>query len=232
MNRWFVPAIFLFLSPLYSFSQTEDTSDVEAVRRMVNLSEVVVRSDLNVPKFLQRIKYDTTYYKAFKNLHVLGYTALNFIQMQDKKGKVKASLESRTRQDVKGNCREMEVLQEKTTGDFYDRKREYNYYTAELYAAFFFTAGRVCGETNIVKGSEHDVKRKRGLEKNKEQLKLLFFKPGQKIPGIPFMGDKLDVFDKELTQYYDYAIDTSELNGQPCYVFSIKRKENLGGFDK
>jgi hypothetical protein len=232
MIRWFVPVIFFFFSPLTSFSQSEDSSDVEAVRRMVNLSEVVVRSDLNVPKFLQRIKYDTTYYKAFKNLHVLGYTALNFIQMQDKKGKVKASLESRTRQDVDGNCREMEVLQEKTTGDFYDRNREYNYYTAELYAAFFFPAGRVCGEGNIVKGSEHNVKRKRGLEKNKEQLKLLFFKPGQKIPGIPFMGDKLDVFDKELTQFYDYAIDTSEINGQPCYVFSIKRKENLGGFEK
>ncbi len=32
-----------------SFAQT-DTSDVEAVRRMVSLSEVVVRSDLNIPK--------------------------------------------------------------------------------------------------------------------------------------------------------------------------------------
>ena len=41
-----------------SFAQT-DTSDVEAVRRMVQLSEVVVRSDLNVPRFLQRIKNDT-----------------------------------------------------------------------------------------------------------------------------------------------------------------------------
>ncbi|MBD0331583.1 MAG: hypothetical protein ICV66_02915 [Chitinophagaceae bacterium] len=211
---------------LFSFAQ-EDTSDVEAVRRMVNLTEVIVRSDLNVPKFLQRIKYDTTYYKAFKNLHVLGFTALNFIQMYDKNGKPKATLQSKTRQNVQNGCRTMDVLEEKTSGDFYDYHHEYNYYTAELYAAFFFTKGKVCGENNIVKGVEHHVRNKRGLEKNKEQLKMLFFNPGKKIPGVPFFGDKLDVFNEEVARNYDFLIDTSELNGQPCYVFSIKAKEGL-----
>ena len=46
----------------------DDTADVEAVRRMVSLSEVVVRSDLNISRFLQRIKNDTSFYKAFRNL--------------------------------------------------------------------------------------------------------------------------------------------------------------------
>ena len=83
MKTIFLLAGLLFFS-IGSFSQ-EDTSDVEAVRRMVNLSEVVVRSDLNVPKFLQLIKNDTTFYKAFKNLRVLGFTSLNDIRMKDKK---------------------------------------------------------------------------------------------------------------------------------------------------
>ncbi len=209
-----------------SFAQT-DTSDVEAVRKSIQLSEVIVRSDLNVPRFLQRIKNDSSYYKAFKNLHILGYTALNFIQMRDKKGKVKATLESKTKQNVAAGCRTMDVLEEKATGDFYDKNRDLNYYTAELYAAFFFTKGKVCGENNIVNGAEHNVKGKRGLQKNKEQLKLLFFNPGKKIPGIPFIGDKLDVFDKDVAQYYDFSIDTAQLNGQPSYVFAIKRKEGL-----
>ena len=209
-----------------SFAQS-DTSDVEAVRRTVQLSEVVIRSDLNIPKFLQRIKNDSSYHKAFKNLHILGYSALNFIQMRDKKGRVEASLESRTRQNRAGGCRTMDVLEEKVTGKFYDKNGSYNYYTAQLYASFFFTAGKICGETNIVKGAQHNVAGKKGLEKNKEQLKMLFFNPGSKIPGIPFIGDKLDVFDEDVAQYYDYSIDTAELNGQHTYVFAIKRKEGL-----
>ncbi len=209
-----------------SFAQT-DTSDVEAVRRMVSLSEVVVRSDLNIPKFLQRIKNDTSYYKAFKNLHVLGFTALNFIQMRDKKGKIKASLQSKTRQNRNNGCRTMDILEEKITGNMYDANSNFNYYTAELYAAFFFTNGKICGETNIVKGSELNVQGKKGLAKNKEQLKMLFFNPGNKIPGIPFIGDKLDVFDKDVARHYNFSIDTADLNGHPCYVFTIQRKSDL-----
>lgn len=205
----------------------EDTSDVEAVRRSVQLSEVIVRSDLNVPRFLRRIKNDSSYYKAFKNLHILGYSALNFIQMRNKNGSVRATLNSKTRQNVAGGCRTMDVLEETATGDFYDKKRDFNYYTAELYAAFFFTEGKICGENNIVSGTQHNIRNKRGLQKNKEQLKMLFFNPGSKIPGIPFIGDKLDVFDEDVAQYYDYSIDTADLNGQPTYVFAIKQKPGL-----
>lgn len=204
----------------------EDSSDVEAVRRMVSLSEVVIRSDLNVPRFLQRIKNDTTFYKAFRNLRVLGFTSLNDIRMQDKKGRTAASLQSRTRQIRRNGCRSMEVLEEKTSGDI-RKKGEFNYYTASLYASLFFAQGTVCGEHNIVRGIERNVSGKKGLEKNKEQLKMMFFNPGKKIPGIPFIGDKLDIFDEALTGYYDYFIDLVDINGEPCYLFSIKAKEGL-----
>lgn len=229
--------LLLLTAPLFLFTASYaqvngDTSDVEAVRRMVNLSEVVVRSDLNVPRFLQRIKYDTSYYKAFKNLHILGYTSLNFILMKNKKGKVTATLESKTRQNVANGCRTMDVLEEKATGDFYESDKDYNYYTAELYAAFFFTEGKVCGENNVVSGSEHSVRRKRGLEKNKEQLKMLFFNPGKKIPGVPFVGDKLDVFSEDVAKYYDFSIDVADLAGQPCYKFTINRKADLTSFER
>jgi hypothetical protein len=216
---------------LFAFSQ-EDTSDVEAVRRMVNLTEVVVRSDLNVAKFLQRIKNDTTFYKAFKNLRVLGFTSLNDIRMKNKEGEVVASLQSKTRQNRVNGCRTMEVLEEKATGDIYDRKKEWNYYTAELYAGLFFTKESVCGENNIVGGTERSIQNKRGLEKHKEQLKMLFFNPGKKIPGIPFIGNKLDIFDPDLAQYYDYAIDIEDYDSQSCYVFSIKTRSDLSSSEK
>ena len=221
---------FLFCS-IFSFSQA-DTSDVEAVRRMVNLSEVVVRSDLNVPKFLQLIKNDTTFYKAFKNLRVLGFTSLNDIRMKDKKNTVIATLESKTRQNRINGCRTMDVLEEKSSGNIYDKKQQWNYYTAELYAGLFFTQGKVCGENNIVTGTERNVQNKKGLDKHKEQIKMMFFNPGKKIPGIPFIGDKLDIFDGDLAEYYDFAIDMNDYNGQQCYIFSIKSRADLTSSEK
>lgn len=230
MKSVFFIAIILILT-LCSYSQ-EDTSDVEAVRRMVNLSEVVIRSDLNIAKFLQRIKNDTTFYKAFKNLRVLGFTSLNDIRMTDKKNEVIATLQSKTRQNRTNGCRTMDVLEEKTVGDIYDKKGEWNYYTAELYAGLFFTKGSVCGENNIVAGLERNVQNKKGLDKHKEQLKMLFFNPGKRIPGIPFIGNKLDIFDADLAQYYDYDIDIQDYNEQSCYVFSIKTRNDLASSEK
>ena len=230
MKTIFLSAGFLLCS-IYSSSQV-DTSDVEAVRRMVNLSEVVVRSDLNVPKFLQLIKNDTTFYKAFKNLRVLGFTSLNDIRMKDKKNIIIATLESKTRQNTINGCRTMDILEEKSSGDIYDKKQQWNYYTAELYAGLFFTQGKVCGETNIVAGIERTVQDKKGLDKRKEQLKTMFFNPGKKVPGIPFIGDKLDIFDGDVAQYYDFAIDMNDYNGQQCYIFSIKNRDDLTSSEK
>ena len=210
----------------------DDSTDTEAVARMINLTEVVIRSDLNVPKFLDLIKNDTTFYKAFRNLRVLGFTSLNDIRMMDKKGRVKASLQSKTRQNVSGGCRTMDILEQNSTGNMFDDDGSFNYYTAQLYAGLFFTPVKICGETNIVKGIERDVKSKKGLEKHKEQLKMLFFNPGKKIPGIPFIGNKVDIFDPDIARYYNFTIDLGDYEGQYCYIFSIKTKDDLSGSEK
>lgn len=155
---------------------------------MVTLSEVVVRNNLDVTKFLELIKNDTTFYKAFRTLHVLGFTSLNDIRMKDKNGNVKASLQSRTVQHVANGCRTMETAEETTTGDMYNASRNFNYYTAELYASLFFTKEKICGENNIVKGVEHTTKSKSGIEKHKEQLKMLFLIPGKKFQAFLLSG--------------------------------------------
>jgi hypothetical protein len=66
------------------------------------------------------------------------------------------------------------------------------------------------------------------MEKHKEQLKMLFFNPGKKISGIPFIGDKLDLYDETAHKYYDYRLDIEEYKGELCYVFSIMPKADLG----
>lgn len=225
-----VPLLFFLFQ--VSFSQTQDSLDNERLAKMIDLSEVVVRTDINVPKFIDRVKNDTTFYKAFKNLHVLGFTSLNDIRIIDKKGKQKAALESKTRQNRANGCRTMDVLSATTQGDFYNDDSSYNYYTAELYAGLFFTKNKVCGENNIVAGTSFDAKGKSGAAKHKEQLKMLFFNPGKKIPGIPFIGNKINVFDPDVAEYYDFLIDQVEYEGKPVYLFSVKARTDLSPGEK
>lgn len=208
-------------------AQQKDTID----GRVVTLSEVIIRSGTDVRGFIQRVKEDTSFYKAFKNLRVLQFSAINDIRMMDKKGRTQASLFSKTRQVRNMDCRHTVRDEEKVTGDFYDNKGGYNYYTASLYASLFFAFDTVCHENNIVKGTERSLAGKQGMEKHKEQLKMLFFNPGMRIPGIPLMGNKAAVFDDELAPYYHFSIDVQDRQGRPCYVFSVKAKTKDEGGD-
>jgi hypothetical protein len=152
--------------------------------------------------------------------------------MMDKEKNVKASLQSKTIQHVINGCRTMETAEESATGNMYDKDKNFNYYTAQLYASLFFTKGEVCGENNIVKGVELSTKSKSGIEKHKEQLKMLFFDPGKKIPGIPFIGNKINIFDPDVAKNYDFSVDMTDYNGQDCYVFVVKAKDDLSGSER
>ena len=61
---------FLFIAGLFfgqiTFSQNEDSIDNVRLSKMIQLSEVVVRNKLDVQSFIQRVKNDTSFYKAFK----------------------------------------------------------------------------------------------------------------------------------------------------------------------
>ena len=228
MVRFVIP--FLCLINIRVFCQADSFEPITLSKETI-LSEVVIRNNLDVISFLQRVKNDTTFYKAYRNLRIVGFTARNDILMLDKSNKVKASMHARTKQVRRGNCRSMQVMEEQTTGDFYDGQ-SYNYYTAELYASLFFTPGRVCNETNIVSGIEREVRGKKGIEKHKEQLKLLLLNPGKRIPGIPFIGDKIDIFNPAIAKNYHFSVDIGDLAGRDCYVFTIVPKEDLPRSEK
>lgn len=227
MNRYLTGFVLIIVS-LRAGAQ-EDSLENERLSKMIQLTEVVVRNNLDVHSFIQRVRTDTSFYKAFRNLRILSFTSLNDIRMFDKKGKQLASLSSKTRQTAKGGCRTMETLSQQVTGNFFERDGDYRYYTAELYASLFFTEGKICGEHNIVKGIYREVKNKKGIDKHREQLKMLFFDPGKKISGIPLMGDKMAIFDKQHADDYDFLIDLADYEGRSCYVFSVKAKPGVGG---
>lgn len=212
--------------------QAQQRDTVEADGRMVTLSEVVVRSGTDVAGFIRRVRTDTTFYKAFRNLRVLHYKSLNDIRMFDRRGGVTASLHSRTRQLAWSGCRVTQTIEQSATGDFFDRNGDYNYLTARLYDGLFFSYDTVCGQHNRVAEARLTLAGKSGLEKRKEQVKMLFFDPGGDIPGIPLLGDRARIFDPSQSRLYDFDIDIRERKGRPCYVFSIRKKEGLGMFER
>lgn len=222
MNKFFMPVFFAMVCSNVVAQEQTDTSMVG--KKVITLSNVVIDNKLNVPTFISRIKNDSSFYKAFRNLHIIGFTALNDIRMVDKKGNLQASLKSKTRQLRKDNCRTMQTLEENATGDFYTQDHQYNYYTAQMYASLFFTKDTVCGEDNIVKGREFSTNGKSGMDKHKEQLKMLFFNPGKRISGLPFMSNKTAIYDDDMADRYDMNIDMDFYNNTNCYIFTQKVK--------
>ena len=218
---------FLFISFIINVeavAQENADSNITVGKKIITLSEVVVDNKLNVPTFIERIKNDSSFYKAFRNLHILGFTALNDIRMTDRSGGLRASLYSKTKQLRQNNCRTMQVLDETVTGDMYNESHEFNYYTASMYASLFFTKDSVCGEDNIVKGTIISTEGKSGMDKHKEQLKMLFFNPGRRINGLPFMSSKTAIFDDDMADKYDMSIDMDFYHGTYCYIFKQKVK--------
>ncbi len=221
-----MPVFFCFGVSMVAHAQQKGPDTVINVgQKVITLSEVVVNNKLNVPAFIIRVKEDTSFYKAFRNLRVLQFSAINDIRMLKKDGSIKASLFSKTKQIRSNGCRKMQVLEEQVTGDMYDDERNFNYYTANMYATLFFTKDSVCWEDNIVKGREFSTAGKSGMEKQKEQLKKLFFNPGKRINGIPFISNKTAIFEDDMADRYDMSIDMDLYNKTSCYIFKLKVKE-------
>lgn len=220
----------LFCNLCQSQTQNDPDSTIAVGKKIITLSEVVLNNKLNVPSFIGRIKNDSTFYKAFRNLHVLGYSAINDIRMLDKNGGSQATCFSKTKQIVADRCRRMEVLEEQVTGDYYDGNHDFNYYTGRMYASLFFALSTICGEDNIVAGNEFSTEGKSGIEKHKEQLKMLFFNPGKRIKGLPFMSGKTAIYDDDMADVYDMSIDMDDYNNTSCYIF--KQTVKSGQEDK
>ena len=63
--------VFLPVLILCNSLMAQTDSNVTVNKKVITLKEVVVRSNLNVPAFIDRVRDDTTFYKAFRNLKVL-----------------------------------------------------------------------------------------------------------------------------------------------------------------
>lgn len=219
-------AILLLYTVRCLYAQNVDTT---SFNQPVVLDEVVIRAEstgFNVKDFIRLVEQDTTFYKAFRSMNLQTYNAVNDIKIYNKKGtKIVASQQSETKQIYRDGCRSMNTLFQKTTGHFYKSNGDYAYYTARLFAELFFTKGKVCGENNIVKGHLEKEQIKGGrIEKSITQLKYLMFFPGRPVPGVPFVGDKVAIFEPGIAKKYDFSLTSEDKDGVPCYLLEARPK--------
>src|ERR1700748_3677383 len=109
------------LLPLTLFAQNKDSFIVEGKDTTIiidkgtfTLKPVIVRNHMDYNSLLQRIQNDTTFYKAFRNLHIVEFSAYNNIRMLDKNDDVQASYYSKTHQVREDTCRTTQTLEQKT----------------------------------------------------------------------------------------------------------------------
>src|SRR6185437_8762351 len=98
VQKIFTLLLLLFYTT-FLFAQKEKDTTVKVNEHYITLSEIVVNNKLDVASFIERVKNDTTFYKAFRNLRIIGYTSLNDIRMLDKNDNILASLRSKTNKD-------------------------------------------------------------------------------------------------------------------------------------
>lgn len=129
--------LFVSLILAYNMQLTAQDTVFNEDGQKFTLTDAIVRNHFDYKDILNRIKQDSSFYKAFKTLRTIGYSSYNYIQMMDENNKLQASLNSKTRQNKIGGCRTMDVLEEKITGNLRNSKGEYNYTTPALYASLF-----------------------------------------------------------------------------------------------
>lgn len=202
-------------------AQDSDTIGYDGIVRVIYLDSFVVkakREGFDTEKFIQLVQEDETFYQAFRNLRFVNYDAQNTMAFYNKKGKEVATHFSKTRQWSDGECRIMSFTERKETGNFYKRK-DYRYYTAKLFDKVFFTHDTICDDPSEP-AYNPDA---RGIDKHYQELKKLIFEPGTEVK-VPFIGDRMALFDEDMSKYYDFGIRMQPFLQTDCYVFTAKVK--------
>ena len=192
----------------------------------VALDTIVIRSGFDVDAFIRRVRQDSSFYKAFRSMHLVPYWATNDIKVLHNRVEISASWHAKSLQEINKKCRITKFTEQSVTGDFFKSNGDYRYYTAELYDYLFFARKPVCNENDIVAGAM-ETHATGKMEQNKYQLKQLIFNPGSRIRGIPFMADRESIFDDGERDKYDFHICIDSLDGQECYIFRITPKKGM-----
>jgi hypothetical protein len=211
--------VFFICCNQVSFSQNE-------VFKAIELDEVTISAalaDFKVEDFVNRVKNDTTFYKAFLNLKYFPQKFNSSIVVYNKDDAEKASMTRKSNRVVENDMMWVEIIEEKTKGKIKDKKGDFNYLTADMFDEVFFNVEKEKVSNNIAQVNQ-ELSRESKIEKHKSQLKKMMFNPGQEIGNVPLIGDKMAIFDDRMVPFYEYRISSQMYGDVDCYVFTVKSK--------
>jgi hypothetical protein len=192
----------------------------------ITLDEVVISAQadgFDVGEFVERVRTDTTFHKAFLNTRTYPHTVRSTASARRKDERESASVHRRARLLRIGRSATLVLDSVQEHGRLRDRKGRFRYLTIEMYDDVFFPTGEFPAD-NTVAGRKLEVERGSRIEKYKGELKKFMFDPGTEIASVPFIGRKLALFNPEMAPLYDFRIWADERGGRPCWVFSAAAK--------
>jgi len=228
MNRAFTPAVALFFA-LFPF--THVTAQTDTITNVYQLGDLVIHGNakgLNLEGFMQQVKEDTSFLHAFLNMRYFPHAVKSGLMVRNKGENEVATLYRQGQLLRTGPNAELRIDSTNETGKLRSRNGDMRYLTAELYDDLFWPQGQWKADNSIA-AYERAGRGGGRIEKYKDQLKKFMFNPGQEIASVPFIGDKLALFDPEMIPYYDFSIATEHRNGHSCWLFSAVAKDSLNG---
>ncbi len=203
----------------------------DTIITVYQLGEVVVHGGakgLRLEGFFRQVMEDTTFYHAFLNTKYHAHAVKSELRVRDKKSRETAGLYREGRLVRTGAMAELVLDSTHDSGKLRAKNGDLRFLTAEMYDEVFFPEGS-WKASNRIASREQEISRESRFDKYKSELKKFMFNPGQEIASVPFIGDKLDIFDQSMAPLYDFSVDGSFLEGKPCWLFTALAKDSVNG---
>ncbi|WP_121201911.1 hypothetical protein [Mucilaginibacter gracilis] len=223
MKKYLLILIFICFNAA-TFAQQINRYNPDTIKSiMIDTNLVNIKSHrLNAQDFIDAMLRDTGFYQAFRNMKNYSFTAENRVFTYDKKNKVNGKIYRKIHHSNNMGTHKMEFMARRDSGEVYKKNGKYELYTVEMFDYIFMNAYN----TDFVK-SDSPV----GGGKNegyKAKLKTLVFTPGRRVPGIPFISGKTEIFGPDLKQFYTYQFARGTyLDTIPVYRFRVIPKTSI-----
>lgn len=195
------------------------------------LGDVVIRGraqGLDLEGFMRQVKEDTSFLHAFLNLRYWPHTVESGLAVRNKGERESGTLYRKGRLLRNGPQAELRVDSASEGGRLRDGRGGMRYITAELYEDLFWPKGTWRAD-NTIANYQRAARGSGRVGRYKAELKKFMFNPGQEIASVPFIGDKLALFDPRMVPLYNFSIAQEHRNGWPCWQFSATAKDSING---
>jgi hypothetical protein len=197
-NKWFrIMCLWMFCHLTFTVSAQKDP--YEGLMEAIWLDSMTItakKMGFDVNNFIDMVREDTSFYQAFKNLRLISHEASHNQEFFNEKGKTIDFYSAKTQLIPAGNCKEIKYISKDKSKSYIKKNGERTYLTAKLYERVFLPSGKICANTTTESTNS-------------------------KTEGI-----KTALFSEKMRKYYKYGIESKNYSdGTPCYVFTIKVKD-------